>query len=197
MALFSRQKLDEGRLHYILRMTFNRVKSDMHNIVSWIDYFHKKHQEHESRLDRIEKNISYTTTKEEVKQLIDTHYSSGALTERVKEIHERIDEMESQIRKNTVEKKEFPARTRIQDRLLRKITKSSKEYVKSVILGIIKKYGRITGPELKEIVVNEQGLCSKSSLYRLLREIEDDATNIGTFSDRKERTYFIKTEIIK
>ena len=54
----------------------------------------------------------------------------------------------------------------IKEKIIKRITKNSKEYVKSIIISYIKKYGKISALQLKEMVVEEQGLCSKSSLRR-------------------------------
>ena len=53
------------------------------------------------------------------------------------------------------------------EKFLKRIAKNSKGYIKNLILSFIKKYGSISGFQLKDIVVLEQGLCSKSTFYRL------------------------------
>jgi hypothetical protein len=63
--------------------------------------------------------------------------------------------------------------------------------VKSVILSYIKKYERISALQLKEIVVDEQNFCSKSSFYRLLEEIEE-LDDIGVVKQGKEKQYISK-----
>ena len=183
-GLFTKQKHDMGKLHYILKIAFERVKSDMHNIFSWVNYFHQKHQQHDERLAKIEQQLAVP------RREIDYTSPSPAIDQlrgRLEELHMRLDSMESQ--------KPAP-RAALKERLLRKISRNSKEYIKSVILGTIKKYERIQGPQLKEIVVEEQGLCSKSSFYRLLQEIEQEQ-EIASFTEGKEKTYFLKTQILK
>jgi hypothetical protein len=80
-----------------------------------------------------------------------------------------------------------PAPSRLQQRLLRRIAKHPKDVVKSAILTLIQKYGRLAGTELREMVVEEQQLCSKSSFYRLLEELEKDRL-ISIVGDGKEKT---------
>ena len=87
-------------------------------------------------------------------------------------------------------------KTAIKEKIIKKITKNSKNYIKSVIYSLIKKYGRISAPQLKEIVVEEQGLCSKSSFYRLLSELESD-NEVGIIRQGKEKLYLYKTAIVK
>ena len=79
----------------------------------------------------------------------------------------------------------------MKERIIKKITKNSKDYVKSVILSYIKKYERIGALQLKEMLVDEQQLCSKSSFYRLLEEIEN-LDEIGVIKQGKEKHYLHK-----
>ncbi len=77
------------------------------------------------------------------------------------------------------------------ERLVQKITKNSKAYVKSVVLSMIKKYGKIAALQLKEMIVDEQGLCSRSSFYRILSEVEKEP-EIGVLQEGKEKTYVFR-----
>ena len=192
MALFYKQENHEvGKLRYILKLAFEKVKTDINNMFQWINYFHQKHQEHDERLGKIEQHLlSNFTTKEDIKYTINSHPNVEDVSKRINEIHERLDQLE--------QKKEQKNEVKIalKERLVKKITKNSKDYIKSVILNLINKYGRVTGPQLKEIVVEEQRLCSKSSFYRLLTETEQE-NEINSFLDGKEKTYFLKTKIMK
>ena len=188
MGLFTKQESENSKLHFILKLAFERIKNDMHNIFQWVDYFHKKHQEHDDKIARLEHSIAYMpNSREEIKKVIDYHYPYEQIMQKIDQINNRID---------TLETKKAEKRPALQERLVRKIQKNSKDYIKSVILATIKKYARITGPQLKEIVVEEQGLCSKSSFYRLLGEIEVEH-EISSFLDGKGKTYFLKAQIRK
>ncbi|MBI2577150.1 hypothetical protein HYV84_08105 [Candidatus Woesearchaeota archaeon] len=77
------------------------------------------------------------------------------------------------------------------EKFLKRIAKNSKGYIKNLLLSYIKKYGSISGFQLKEIVVVEQGICSKSTFYRLLEELEEDA-DIGVMKKGKEKHYVAK-----
>jgi len=187
-GLFTK-KQETGKLHYILKLAFERIKTDMNNVFSWVDYFHKKHQQHDDRLARIEEklnNLPYS--RDEIKQIVDYHSPE----EKISKIHKKIEELHSRI--DELESKKPQKKVALKERLLKKISRNSKEYIKSVILSTIKKYGRISGPQLKSIIVEEQGLCSKSSFYRLLNEIEEE-NNVSSFQDGKEKTFFFKTQV--
>ena len=74
---------------------------------------------------------------------------------------------------------------------MKKITRNSKEYAKTIILSYIKKYEKISALQLKEMLVDEQALCSKSSFYRLLEEIES-LGDIAVIKKGKEKHYISK-----
>ena len=67
--------------------------------------------------------------------------------------------------------------------------------MKSVIMSIVRKYGSVTGPQLKEMIVREQGLCSKSSFYRLLLELEE-ANTLSVIQRGKEKSYLPVAEVV-
>ncbi len=194
VGLFTKQKHDMGRIHYILKLAFERVKSDMHNIFSWIDYFHKKHQQHDEKLASIEERLNQilhhrnNLSMEEIRQMIDYHSPE----EKISRIYKKIEELHSRI--DNLETHKPQKKAALKERLMKKISRNSKDYIKSVVLGTVKKYGRISGPQLKEIIVEEQGLCSKSSFYRILNELEEE-NSVSSFQDGKEKTFFFKTQI--
>ena len=182
-----------SRFHQMLSLAFQKVKQDMSHTFRWLQYFHNKHNETDMRIARIEQQMAYLPrSHEEIKQLIDASYSYDPILKRIEELHERIRSLEQQ--KGGSLKSEF--KTPLKERLLKKISRNSKEYVKSVIFSFIKKYERISGPQLKEIIVEEQGLCSKSSFYRLLQELEEEG-DIDVFESNKEKTYLPKAHIVK
>ena len=79
----------------------------------------------------------------------------------------------------------------IKEKIMKKLTRNSKEYVKSILISYIKKYQKISALQLKEIIVDEQNFCSKSSFYRLLEEIEQ-LEDIGVMKSGKEKHYISK-----
>jgi hypothetical protein len=180
--------LNISRIHSFLSLAFAKVKQDITHVADWLQYFHKKHQQHDYRLDMIEQQLNYIPkSPQEIKQIIDSYYSYDHILNRIHELGKRMDEIEH--------KRHIPKEV-VKERIIKKIAKNSKNYVKNVILSMIKKYGNISAPQLKEIIVGEQGLCSKSSFYRLLEELESDE-EINTLKQGREKMFFYKTAIIK
>ena len=79
----------------------------------------------------------------------------------------------------------------LKEKLIKRITKNSKQYVKGIILSYIRKYENVAALQLKEMVVDDQQLCSKSSFYRLMEELEQ-LEDIGVVREGKEKRYFMK-----
>lgn len=185
------QPVHEHHFHSVLTTAFSHVKRDIHIILSWLNYFHKKHQEHDKRLDAIESQLTQIpSSPEQIKQIVDYYYSYENILQKIHELKEKVDSIESQKAINTAERK-----YNLKERLIKKITKNSKDYVKSIILSTIRKYQKIPASEIKEMVVEEQGLCSKSSFYRLLQELEE-SNDIDVIQQGKEKIYISKIAAI-
>ena len=121
MAWFLKQKHDSGRLHYILRMAFERVKSDTQNLFEWINYFSEKHEEHDKRLAIIEQHLRQTPKIHHIKQIIDNYSPYNHILEKIESINSRISELEQKnIYSREVERKE-----NLKERLIKKINKNS------------------------------------------------------------------------
>jgi hypothetical protein len=86
---------------------------------------------------------------------------------------------------------ERPIRSRLQEHVLRNVTRNSKDYIKSVILSMLAKRGRMSGLQLRDVIVDEQRLTSKSSFYRLLDELEQEA-DLTVVVDGKEKVFIVQ-----
>jgi hypothetical protein len=104
-------------------------------------------------------------------------------------IHNKLDQITARI--DSLEQKHLTTKSYIREKIIKKITKNSKGYIKNLILSLIHKYHTISALQLREIIVEEQGLCSKSSFYRLLEEIEEQ-DEIDVVSQGKEKKYISK-----
>lgn len=223
MAWFRKKDMDSRKvdaLHQAVSHSFENVRKDTHNIYRWLDYLHKRHSYQDQLIQQLRQELQYLPkTREDLRRILDEHYSNDHLIKRIREIEDKVeavsrrqtivpaeshtqsyvqshivpgtvsklDELHSRLEKLEQKKNYF------KEKIIRKITKSSKDYVKSHILGLIRKYEKIAALQLKEMLVDEQRLCSKSSFYRLLEELEDEKdADIAVIKEGKEKMYMAK-----
>lgn len=105
------------------------------------------------------------------------------LTE-IKELKARLDKVEAH-------PSYHPQKQSVREKIIKKITQKSRDYVRSLILSYIQKYERISALKLREMIVEEQGLASKSAFYRLLEDVER-LDEIEVVRDGKEKYYLHK-----
>lgn len=128
---------------------------------------------------------------------------TSTLFERLERLNQKVDELSTQkplveqqtqqqlVQQPVPQEQSIQPQNRraaLREKIFRKVTRHSKEYVKGMLMSLIKKYTRISGLNLREIVVEEQGIVSKSSFYRLLTEIESDE-HISVVQEGKEKHY--------
>jgi|TARA_B100001971_G_scaffold187974_1_gene189027 hypothetical protein len=157
----------------------------------------------ESMIKQLQLELSYMPKKpEDIRKIVDTYYSFDNMMERIKMINEKVDNLSVQgtapqvqpvmheIEHRLADLEEQKKAT-IRDKVVKRVTRNSKEYVKNLMLSYIRKYTQIGALQLKDMVVYDQGLCSKSSFYRLLDEIEA-LEDIGTVKRGKQKYYLYK-----
>ena len=203
MFFWNSKRVDEkiAKLDAKLVDSFDRVKQDTAAIYQWLNYFYDEANRQKSLakhqqlvIDKMEDRLGdMPQTKEEVKAIVDSYYDHEALLERVRNIAEKLEHLEAARKapRRAVVREIAPAArpvSALREKMIKKITRNSKDYIKTMILSIIRKYSRISAMALREIVVDEQGLCSKSSFYRLLEEIEKES-GITVLSSGREKVY--------
>lgn len=203
-----------SQINEILKKSFSNVKKDTANIFQWLNYFYKKNLEQEQVIKGLQMELSYMPkTREDIRRIIDDYYSFEGMMAKIRNLSEKIEEL---ARKQAIQAQKYePQHTpkephpdisyiekrlenleqkkmSIREKIMKKLTRNSKEYVKSVIISYIKKYESISALQLKEMVVDEQNFCSKSSFYRLLAEIEEMG-EIGVLKQGREKQYISKS----
>ncbi|PIN76172.1 hypothetical protein COV18_00560 [Candidatus Woesearchaeota archaeon CG10_big_fil_rev_8_21_14_0_10_37_12] len=181
--------------------SFAKVKNDTDTLYQWVNYLHKQNKHlieqnaalkqltEEQKLALHELNVvvrHLPKTAHELKQLVDSFYDFEPILRRIKHIEQKIELLEMERHRNqsfplvdhhpsvqTIPRQTQNAnQSALKERLIRKLARNSKDYVKNLVLGLVHKYGKIGALQLREMVVEEQGLCSKSSFYRILEEME-------------------------
>jgi len=177
----------------MVKAGFSKIADEISSVHDWLFYFYDYNQrllnflkDQDSKLKEQEDQIyelkltieSMPKTREEFKQLVDSYYSLNGIIDRLKAIEQRLDHVEVKASLQRVSQPSQPA-SNIRERVLKKIARSSKDYIKNLVLSLVSKYGKVSALQLREIIVEEQGLCSKSSFYRILEELErEDQLNI-------------------
>ncbi|MBI4452386.1 hypothetical protein HY637_03080 [Candidatus Woesearchaeota archaeon] len=209
------------QINELLKLSFGNVKRDTINIFKWLNYLYRKNMEQEQLIRQMQLELSYVPkTREEIRRIIDDYYSFEGMMSKMRELAAKVEELAKfqqqrpeapQPQSLVVSQKDYPRHLQnelgilqerlekleqkklsMRERIAKRITRNSKEYVKSVIISYIRKYERISAFQLKEIVVEEQSLCSKSSFYRLLEEIEH-LDEVGVIKQGKEKHYLLKS----
>lgn len=194
----------------ILKKSFANVKRDTSNIFQWLNYFYKKSMEQEQMINKLQLELSYMPkTREDIRKIIDDYYSFERVVAKIKELDYKIDELskrQPQLEKVVEAPKEVHVdlshiekrlekleqkKLSIKEKIVKKLARNSKDYVKSVMLSYIKKYEKISALQLKELIVDEQRFCSKSSFYRLLEELEE-LDDIAVIKQGKVKHYLAK-----
>lgn len=202
------------QMNELLKKSFANVKKDTGNIFQWLNYFQKKISDQELMIRKLQIELSYVPkTREEIRRIIDDYYSFESILSRVREMDSKLNDLiikhynteaekpvweapkETHIDYSSIEKRLNSLEQKklsIKEKIVKRLTKNSKEYVKGIILSYIKKYERISALQLKEIVVDEQSFCSKSSFYRLLEEVEQ-LEDLSVIRKGKEKLYISKS----
>jgi hypothetical protein len=216
MLFFGKRRVEEklDELDAKLAESFARVKQDTGLIYQWLNYFYSQNEElrkvvseQQGSIASLQEELRHMpATKEQVKEIIDRHYDFSALLGRLRQLEEQLERIAAmkqkerqiqQVQRPTAEParqlvQEMPAlrerTSALKEKILSRITRNSKDYIKGMILSMINKYSRISAIQLREMLVEEQGVCSKSSFYRILEELEkgDDITVI---SSGREKVY--------
>ncbi len=201
------------QINHLVARSFSNVKRDTQNIFQWLNFLYQKNMQQENKIKQLELELSYIPKRpEDIRKIIDTYYSFENINERIKILSEKVDELkvrkksEAYIQQPTSIIRESPKLEQIESRLnqleeqrkatirekvVQRVTRNSKDYVKSLMLSYIRKYGQIGALQLKDMVVHDQGLCSKSSFYRMLDEIES-GEDVTVVRKGKQNYYLFK-----
>jgi hypothetical protein len=193
--------------------SFAKVKQDTDTLYQWVTYLNAQNQqlveqnaalkrlteEQKLALNELKVTVQHLPkTPHEIKQIVEQYYSFDPILQRIKHIEQKIELLEMRRERafrpldHSTPSVSAPARetasTNLKDKLMRKLARNSKDYIKNLVLGLVHKYGKMGALQLREMVVDEQGLCSKSSFYRILEEMEKEHS-LQVISDGKHTVY--------
>ena len=210
--LIKRQDTKLQEMNQSLTASFEHVKSDVQHMQAWIHHLNQQNAYQQQVIDNVRAEIGQlksqkTLSREEIKDLIDHHYSLEPIVSRVEKLERELTQREpvqqadlspvmSKLAEIAAKINTRPAPmpiaekpiSHLKQKVVRDVARRSKDYVKNVIHNLIQKYNQASGLQLREIVVEEQKLVSKSSFYRLLQELEDEGS-ISVMPKGKEKIY--------
>ncbi|MCX6708655.1 MAG: hypothetical protein NTW67_03335 [Candidatus Woesearchaeota archaeon] len=210
--LFGTKRLAE--MDKSVSQSFAIVKQDTNSLYQWVSYLHQQNQqltEQNTALKRLAEEQKFALnelkvtvqhlpkTPNEIKQLVEQFYNFDPILQRIRHIEQKIELLEMRREKSPLavrpleyqspsESYEKQPATALKEKLMRKLARNSKDYIKNLVLGLVHKYSRVGALQLREMVVDEQGLCSKSSFYRILEEMEAEQS-LHVVSDGKHTVY--------
>lgn len=193
-----------SQMHSLLLRSFANVKNDTQKLFQWASYLHQRNLEQGHEIKQLKLELSYIPRRpEDIRKIIDSYYSFDNIMEKIKMLNEKIDSIPrrsepyapkmrglEEIEQRLLDLEEQRKAT-VREKVVKRVTRNSKEYVKQLVLSYIRKYTQIGALQLKDMIVYDQGLCSKSSFYRLLDEIEA-MEGIGTVKKGKQKYYLYK-----
>ena len=155
-GIIVRSKIEKriSQMNNLLLRSFTNVKNDTQKLFQWMNYMHQKSQEQENQIKQLQLELSYIPKKpEDIRKIIDTYYSFDNITERIKMVNERIDNISKgrsephipvthpemhEIEQRLTELEEQKKAT-IREKVVKRVTRNSKEYVKQLMLTYIRK----------------------------------------------------------
>ena len=218
--LINRDETKVKEMKEALLASFDHVKADVQNLQSWIHHLNQQNTYQQQVIDHLRAQVTQLRTqkfltREEIKDLIDRYYSLDPIVDRVEKLEKeltqkpaiqpqeanlspimnKLAEISAKITSAPSEKPAKPI-SHLKQKVVREVARRSKDYVKNVMHNLVQKYTKTSGLQLREIVVEEQKLVSKSSFYRLLQELEDEG-KITVTQRGKEKVYSSSTEPVE
>lgn len=221
--IFFNSKNEEKLIELNKRVSesFSLVKQDKELLFKWIDYLYSVVQNQQRMLERLNEKVSVLAStpqvkQEEVKRIVDMQFSQplNNIMDHIRVIENKVHHFELQKLESPIvriqqirpvqpqtanlQSQAMPQvfedkKSVLKNKILKNFVKNSKDYIKNVLLSLVQKYASISSLQLREIVVDEQSLCSRSSFYRLLEELEREDEVVVSHKG-KEKIYAPKFE---
>lgn len=208
-GLFDDQKRIK-ELESKVKNSFSSVREDTQTLFEWIKFLYGKIEDQEQELEVLREQMEEEVlTPEDIKEVMNNYLE----LEEVKEIKETINKIEKKTdilaslhdsqsekvkelnsRLQNVDRETEKKESSLKEKIAEKVTRNSKSYIKNTILSYIEKYEEIPAVKLREMLVEEQNICSRSSFYRLLRELENDG-EVSFVKEGRKKIYYPKETI--
>ncbi len=187
-----RQKLIEIIHSQMQHLSTARMHQPVHSAhmpaVPAVDHFSARVRHIEEKLDTL--GVSIRTIEPIIDRVAMLNSQVRLVEESQKTSFDKLRELTNKIESRAFAQPRTHS-TNLREKIVKKVARHSKEYIKNLILSTISRYEQISALQLREMIVEEQGLCSKSTFYRLLEEIEAEES-INMMARGKEKVYLPK-----
>ncbi|HHE67657.1 MAG TPA: hypothetical protein ENL33_01155 [Candidatus Parcubacteria bacterium] len=200
------KKKELAELHRYLKNSFQGVKQDTQNLFQWITHLHQKAQEQEALIRQLQQQNQHQEWRlhllqnqphpqdyrylhqrleqlnQKVDHLLERHHQHA---QKLDEHHQKIDQFHQKLQSLEKPKRSF------KEKIIQTFSRNSKNYLKNLIFQYLEQHEKISALQLKDIIVDQQGLASKSTFYRLLSEIEE-SPQVTVIRDGKQKYFLLK-----
>ena len=84
------------QINHLVAKSFSNVKRDTQNIFQWLNFLYQKNMQQENKIRQLELELSYIPKRpEDIRRIIDTYYSFENISERIKILSEKVDELKA------------------------------------------------------------------------------------------------------
>lgn len=207
-------KKELDKLHSSLENSFAHVKQDTQTIHQWLQHLHQKNQVQEQLLAHLHQrlqhhefllqhhqnqlqsssppsSLSYQHFHQRLEQLsqkvdllLEKHHSHS---QKLEEHHQKLDLVHQKLSRLETSS----PKPSLKEKIIRTFSHHSKKYLKNLIFNYLEQHQKISALQLKDIIVDQQGLASKSTFYRILAEIEVSG-QVTVIKDGKEKIFLYK-----
>ncbi len=194
-------------LNQTIKNSFSRVREDTQNIFQWIQHLNQKNQEQEHLLTNLhQKNQQQEWLLHQIKNQPQNH-DSAHLQQRIDQLNQKVDTLlerhhyhAQKLDHHSQKIDHFHQKFQIlekpkhsfKEKIVKTFSRHSKNYLKNLIFQYLEQHEKISALQLKDMIVDQQGLASKSTFYRILTEIEN-SSQVTVIKDGKQKYFLLKT----
>jgi hypothetical protein len=195
-----------------LKQSHESLQNQSNNHHKYITHLGQRHRVHTNRHDRLMADMrklrSKVVHRNELKPAIDEHVGD-VYVQKVRAIDVRVKRLElyllrrlEALQQQAAAKRApqpiltptLPPKVRLtplQQKLVSNVGRVSKDYLKKTVRDLLEKYDRLTGTAMREMIVDEQKLCSRSAFYRILDALRAE-NSVHVISSGKEKIFSLK-----
>jgi len=149
------------------------TRKDVQNINQWLSYLYKHNNELHKYLRELVENVmklkdGYEKINTKIGEILEKSEKIGSSTYQVRTRYEPKYEPKSEPEPGESEQKK---KSGFEQKILNQIKPIRKDYIIQQIMGLVSK-GKYTTKEIERIIVDEKGLCGRTTFYSYIKELK-------------------------